>query len=406
MKIKFLLEKGLICMMILAGFNFLPQFRLIGIPYFQLLIVFCILIGLFFLKIKTDYAIAEIKYYSWYLLASIPAFLIGLLLEIENSFLVYLYALFPYLLFIATIDIIDKYLYHKLLGILLISMVLITTIGWLLRLVIIPVDTFFDVIDSEFDIGYWGLRYTDSTRNNDYLYPLIGLPISMYFYVLKKYKILNIVLIFFFILTLISSLSRAALIISCLSIVQLIRLSTTQLRAGVIVVLFLVVSFNFNLIMNEYDAKYNLIINSIFKLKDTDNKFSNEARLIIIEDALESSITNPFGYGLCNYSSIYEGNYRENISNSSENAYLTILVERGWLAFIFFINFLYYSFKTSVKSDEINLNKFLIPFLLIYLLFNYELNNVFGNFIFYLVFLSSFFMNEALKSNQVYEQNK
>lgn len=393
-------------MMILAGFNFLPQFRLIGIPYFQLLIVFCILIGLFFLKIKTDFAIAEIKYYSWYLLASIPAFLIGLLLEIENSFLVYLYALFPYLLFIATIDIIDKYLYHKLLGILLISMVLITTIGWLLRLVIIPVDTFFDVIDSEFDIGYWGLRYTDSTRNNDYLYPLIGLPISMYFYVLKKYKILNIVLIFFFILTLISSLSRAALIISFLSIVQLIRLSTTQLRAGVIVVLFLVVSFNFNLIMNEYDAKYNLIINSIFKLKDTDNKFSNEARLIIIEDALESSITNPFGYGLCNYSSIYEGNYREHISNSSENAYLTILVERGWLAFIFIINFLYYSFKTSVKSDEINLNKFLIPFLLIYFLFNYELNNIFGNFIFYLVFLSSFFMNEALKSNQLYEQNK
>ena len=50
-------------------------------------------------------------------------------------------------------------------------MVLVTTIGWLLRLEIIPVDTFFDVIDSEFDIGYWGLRYTDSTRNNDYLYP-------------------------------------------------------------------------------------------------------------------------------------------------------------------------------------------------------------------------------------------
>lgn len=393
-------------MMIFAGFNFLPQFRLIGIPYFQLLIVFCILIGLFFLKIKTDFAIAEIKYYSWCLLASIPAFFIGLLLEIENSFLVYLYALFPYLLFIATIDLIDKYLYHKLLAILLISMVLVTTIGWLLRLEIIPVDTFFDVIDSEFDVGYWGLRYTDSTRNNDYLYPLIGLPISMYFYVLKKYKILNITLIFFFIITLISSLSRAALIISCLSIVQLIRLSTTQLRAGVIVVLFLVVSFNFNFIMNEYDAKYNLIINSIFKLKDTDSNFSNEARLIIIEDALESSITNPFGYGLCNYSSIYEGNYREHISNSSENAYLTILVERGWLAFIFFINFLYYSFKTSVKSDEINLNKFLIPFLLIYFLFNYELNNVFGNFIFYLVFLSSFFMNEALKSNQIYVQNK
>lgn len=402
MKRKVFLKIGLILAMLFAGLNFLPQFKFSGTPIFQLLLMICILVAAVIYNVKSLPKIVEIKNYLWYLLVTIPALFIGLYLEAENTFLVYFYALLPFLLFATTFDKMDKDFYHKLLGALSISMVIITIVGWLLRLSILPLDTFFEVIDSEFDTGYWGIRYTESTRNNDYLYPLVGLAVSMYFFVLKKHKVLNIILIFLFIITMISSLSRAALIISILSIVQLIRLSTKQLRLGVFFALFLIISFNFSFIVNEYDSKFSLIINSIFKAKDIESQFSNGERLIIIEDALVSSLINPLGYGIGNYSSIYEGNRRDHISNSSENAYLTILVERGWLSFIFFMSTLILSLKKSIKSKVLNLNMFLLPFLFIYFLFNYELNNVFGTFVFYLVFLSIFFMEkDIIKMRQI-----
>lgn len=394
MKNKVLLRISLICTMLFAGLNFLPQFKISGTPIFQLLLIICVLIVVLVYKVKPMPKIQEIKYYYWYLLSSIPALFVGLFSEVEDAFLVYIYTLLPFLLFVTTFDKIDKQFYHKLLGLLSLSMAFITIIGWLLRLSFLPLNIFFDVIDSEFELGYWGIRYTGSTRNNDYLYPLVGLAISMYFFVLKKYKLINLLLIIFFATTLISSLSRAAIIISILSIVQLLRLSTKQLRIGVFFVLFLIISFNFSFIMKQYDAKFNLILNSIFKTKDTETQFSNGIRLVIINDALGSSLVNPLGYGICNYSSIYEGNNREHISNSSENAYLTILVERGWLPFIFFMCSLFFSLKKGIKSEVVNLNMFLLPFLFIYFLFNYELNNVFGTFIFYMVFLSVFFMKE------------
>lgn len=393
MKKKALFRIALISAMLFAGLNFLPQFKISEIPIFQALLIITILIAVIGYGLKKMPKFVEIKYYLWYLLTSIPALFIGLVYEAENVMLVYFYTALPFLLFLTTFDKINKEFFHKLLGVLCFSLVFITILGWLLRLSILPLNTFFDVIDSEFDIGYWGIRYTDSTRNNDYLYPLVGLSISMYFFVLKKYKSINLLLIFFFIISLISSLSRAALIISVLSIIHLIRTSTKQLRIGVVFVLFILVSFNFTYIVNEYNNKFDLIVNSIFKTKDIDSRFSNGVRLTIIKDAFESSAVNPLGYGINNYSSIYESKFRDHVSNSSENAYLTILVERGWLAFIFFMAYLFKSLKKSLLNGGVNLNMFLLPFLFIYFLFNYELNNVFGTFVFYLVLLSNFYLN-------------
>jgi hypothetical protein len=190
---------------------------------------------------------------------------------------------------------------------------------------------------------------------------------------------------------LIASFSRAALIISFLSIFLLIKSSSTKLRFGVVLISLLIIIINYNFIINEYETKFKFIAASVFQTKNLENQFSNEERLIVIKEALEFALINPLGSGICNYNTIYDKNYRGRVSNSAENAYLTILVERGWLAFLFLIYFLFISLKRSYLNKEISLNKFLLPFLFIYFLFNYELNNIFGTFIFYLVFLCIYY---------------
>lgn len=387
---KKLLKIILVLTMLFAGFNYLPQFKISDVPIFHFFIVLSIILALFY-KIKVFPNILEVKYYLWYLIFSLPALLVGLYYEAELSLLVYCYSLFPFFLFIFTFDKMDMEFYHKLLKVLCLSMILVTIVGWLLRLSILPIDTFFDVEESEFLIGYWGIGYRDSTRNHDYLYPMVGLAISLYFFTLKKAKNFNLILILFFIITLIASLSRAAIIISIISIFLLLRSTTKKIRLRVFLVFILIVILNLDFIVNEYENRFDLILNSIFTTSNVSGQFSNEERLKIVKDALDASIVNPLGYGINNYSSIYPLNYIGHISNSGENAYLTILVERGWFAFILFLLIFVTILKRLFKIRTVNLNSFLIPFLTIYFLFNYELSNAFASFIFFIIFLSIYF---------------
>ena len=62
-----------------------------------------------------------------------------------------------------------------------------------------------DARQSEVDLGYWGIRYMESSRNADYIYPLVG---SILCFKLVKNDILKKVFILFFLITAVYSKSR------------------------------------------------------------------------------------------------------------------------------------------------------------------------------------------------------
>lgn len=377
----------LLLLVLLSGFNFFNQFKIASIPLFQSLFFLIIIILVITAKKFYKPKLKGVKYYEYYLYLSLPPFVIGMI-NTKAALFTYMYSIFPFLLFLLTFKKLDYMYYRKLLIGLNISMLLVTLAGWLIRLGYIDFDFFFtDVIESQYALGYWGLRYIESTRNADYLYPLIGLVISMYFYIDKR-NIVNLVLIFIFILTLIASESRAALIISILSLLFIFTLSNKKTKILFIFILISVISLNYEFLYNMFTSKFELILLSIFSLESIDYKFSNTSRLNIIQYALTASAFNPIGYGIDNYSSIYHiFNFDGRVSYSAENAFLTILVERGWFALFFFLFALLAMLKKAYQRKKITLNKILIPMLLVYFFFNYEFNNVFANFIFYIVLI-------------------
>ena len=151
--------------------------------------------------------------------------------------------------------------------------------------------------------------------------------------------------------------------------------------------------------IESFDATYSSIINSIFSLESTESRYSNSDRVNIIIDALYSSLTHPIGVGIDCYREIYSNKrnvYR--ISNSAENAYLTLLVESGWLSLGFFGLFFITVIRKAYESNSINLNKILLVFLGVYYFLNYELNNVFANFCWYIVMLSYLYTSVKFKN--------
>lgn len=385
----------LLLLVLLSGFNFLPQLKLNTIPMFQILLVIIIIILV--VKRKKFYMPKKyivIKYYWYYLLISLISLIIGFSFE-PVALVTYLYGLFPFLLFILTYRSIDENSYNKLLSVMNISMLLITILGWMIRLEILDYNMLDSkIIESQFNLGYWGIRYIESTRNADYLYPLIGLSISVYHY-LKRKNAINFLLIIFYALTLMASLSRAALIIAIITILILFVLTSKRNKIILFTTFIGLIVINFHTIEILFEKQYSSIISSIFTLESTDYRFSNTDRINIIKHALYASILNPFGYGIDNYGVIYSYlNIEDKIVYSGENAYLTILVERGWVAFFFFMLFWSSLFKNIFRNKYISFNTIAVPLLFIYFSFNYELNNVFACFIFYFIFLDGYLVTK------------
>jgi hypothetical protein len=384
-----ILPFALILLMLLSGFSFFDQLKIMSIPLFQTLLVFVI----FVLAIKSRIIYSPnneigIKYYSYFLWASLFPLVIGISSS-PTAFLVYLYSIFPLMLFTLTYKSISIELFHRMLKVMNMSMLGVTILGWLLLLGVVDYAYIYNNnMQPEFNIGYWGIRYTESTRNSDYLYPLIGLAISTYFNINQKKNIFYSILIFIFIVSLLASLSRGAIVISVVLILINFSLSTKIQKIQSILIVTFLVLMNYGYIVDMFDSKYNAIIYSMSSFESTEGRFSNTGRMNILANSFLASIYNPVGYGINNYSSIYDiYNLDTRISNSAENAYVTILVERGWLSFIFFLMAFYKFFKRAYIASHITLNKILLPMLAIYFLFNYELNTVLACFIFYIVFL-------------------
>ena len=133
----------------------------------------------------------------------------------------------------------------------------------------------------------------------------------------------------------------------------------------------------------------NEIFTSIFNQSASSN-FSNLDRLNILNLSLSTFFDNPFGVGVDCF------NLGSNIdSKSSENAFLTIFVERGLLPGILFL----FLILKLIKKDSLSYNLknlILCAFtIFIYFMFNYEYNNIFMNFFYFLT------IYEANKINSI-----
>ncbi len=380
----------------LSTLNFLPFLYISEIPLFHFLLstnlVLFILSNKFLIK-KLNLTI----YGPLFLLSSFPAFVLGLSYGVGFSYLYFLLSV----LLVSCLLKINLETFDSLLSVLLFSCLFIVSIGWGIRFGIIDL-TFASgtAKESEYLLGYWGIRYSESTRNADYIYPLVGLCISLYF--LLKVKE-NLMLLFFslFLVSLIASLSRAALIIALLYLCIIFIFMNRKNRLFIIFLLVIMIGYNFELFYKLYDSVYFEILNSILTTKSTDTRFSNAGRLLILYDAIYAAIHNPIGYGVDNYNLIYKTfDFGPRLSNSSENAFITILVERGWIPFIAFLAIFYFNFKKAISYyltyKIISFNFIFLPALFIYFAFNYELNSIFPNFLFMFVFIETYLNSKRL----------
>lgn len=381
-------------LMLSAGFNFFKQARFFNIPTFHLLLIISILFAFWGRKKIILPKLNSLNYYIFFLVFSIPSLIIGYLFQDAFVLLVYTYCLLPFLLFTVSYQYIDHPSFNQLIKALNLSMILVVLVGWLVRLSVLPLDVFFDIQQSEFNIGYWGISYQQSSRNHDYLYPLVGLSTSAYLFKIGTRRLFCFIIICLFFISMIASLSRGAIVISIIFFILFIRLLPLNKKIYLFGTILLVAVIGFNTFKIFYDETYRDILSSIFEIKNKDSRFSNAGRLMIIENAITASLTNPLGYGINNYDAIYskQSTFR---TYSAENAYLTILVERGWLAFGCFIAMFWSFFVSFLKTKSIGLNYFLLPTIAVYFLFNFELNNAFVWLIFFILLLDSYLSKQT-----------
>jgi len=362
------------------------MFKFSGIPLFQAILFLYLILGMVLSTLYYPKNIA-IKMYGMYLLTSVPSLFVALYYEEQQALLTFVYSLIPYILYLVINNKIYKNQYVKLLYVMQITILCIVLVGWAIRLEILPTNIFYDVSMIQFDFGYWGIRYLSSSRNSDYVYPMVGLALSLYFFFIVKKPLVNFLLSLMYIITLMASFSRAALVIALLSFVALFLTIVRMKLYSYFVMVMVFSSYALSFIDTSKLDEYALISASIFKLSNIDARFSNEQRIAIVESALISSPKYPLGVGLERYRVIYDNELKREYmpSYSGENAYITILIERGIIPFIFFILFQYHLFKSISFKGDFSLATFLFPMYLFYILFNYELNSAFFSFIMFFI---------------------
>lgn len=335
---------------------------------------------------------------------SIPTLLIGLCFDHLDALYFYVYSVLPYLLYQTTKNMefdIRKYLFAAE-----ISVLIVIGFGWGIYLGLLPIDFLFeDVPEAEYELGYWGISYFESSRNHDYMYPLACAAISLFLLKNSKgsiFKLFQLVIFGICEASLLASLSRGAMISSVVYMCLFFLSLKTQGRIKFLGCVFIIFIISGSVFQSLYESTFKNILLSIFGITQHTNyggNFSNDNRVMIYLDAINSAAINPFGYGIKNFS------ITSNVGGgSAENAYLTILVERGWIATYFFVKFLWKQWKDINEApNSVNcLNFYLIPSIVIYFLFNYEFTSYMCVFIFYLMMIGGKRMNiqiDKVKTN-------
>lgn len=359
-------------------FNFIPGLRVSGVPIPFILLGITVLYYFNPLRFSSKLKTESFHLYTLYVFASLPIFFYSIL-NTPQSYLTITYSVLPFLLHYLSPKfsiVLSKNIKWIIIGICIVSI-----LGWAIRLNIIESTQFFPESDSgEVGIGYWGIRYMTSSRNADYLYPLFG----AYLCFTKVRK--NIFISFLgvlLILTGILSLSRGAILISAILLIYIVRKVIFAHNIKYISGIFILITIGLIGIKNK-TAEYQKEIGKNIDLKEIiisivngGNKFSNDDRQRIYAASLKEAVYNPFGYGIDNFTL---QSYPR--TNSAENAFLTIMIERGWIPgmifIVFFVATLFQQYKHKLKEDMV-----LTLFLAIYLSVNYELNNFFANFLIY-----------------------
>lgn len=251
---------------------------------------------------------------------------------------------------------------------LIIACVIPVAVGWFRYF------SFTGGIASEHAIGYWGIRYLPATRNSDVLYPLALSALSLNGFV-KSRTYVKVLFAALFVLgasSVMLSLSRGAWF--ALAGVFAVVIGAFG-RKYVLIALFTLPIFCLAAWSITPEIFVDLIVERALTLGTMgDSRVSNVDRLIVAKDSLVALVQYPFGVGFGNmgWAVFRDGAPLWN----SENAWLTIGVEGGWVALLLF---LYLTFAQIVRAAKAptSVGGLLTVSIFVYLIFNYELNSAF-----------------------------
>ena len=380
----------LACFFFFSGFARIDVTKICGIQLF-VIIAIMYLVYSYMENIHTDEISDEgAKAYKRFILWSIPGLLIGLYFARYDAIYFYVYSLLPLLLYIRCID--NDVDLRGFLVLAEISLLIVMVLGWGIHLRLLPIDFLFeDALESEVNLNYWGISYFESSRNHDYMYPMMCAAIALSSFkkesnILLRYT--QLAVFFLCLLTLLASLARGGMLIVFIYLYFYVKgLSRPHRISFLCVILCLAVVFWRDMMRLFSDVYFNIFL-SIFGLSTENHygsEFSNIDRQIIYIDAIKATFQNPIGYGIENFSMTSRFN-----GGSAENAYLTLMVERGWIATFFFITFLWKKWRRlrGMVNRENTINFYLIPVIAVYFLFNYEFTSYMCVFIFFIILIS------------------
>ena len=377
-----------------VGFVRLNQAKIACVPIFLIFVVLLIFIGK---KNPQSRYTSYQKSYIIFLIASVPPLLISIFNSKYDGIYFYVYTLLP--LFLYRYFPSDKVVQMRLLLVAELSLFITICLGWAIYLRLLPMNFLFpDVTAAEMKIGYWGISYLGASRNHDYLYAFTCAIFSLYLIAVVKRPLMKAIQIILFMIceiSLLASLSRGAMIISLWLFFMFIYTQSRSVKMGVAGLLCVLAAIYWKEIAELSSEVFEDIFLSIFGLVDQNNNgshFSNGARWRILQGAIEHMVINPIGYGIQNYGVISDIG-----GGSAENAYLTVMIERGWIAGISFICFLISALKQSAARS---LDFYLASTLVIYFLFNYEFTS------FVCVFLFSLLLSPQYKLQPLFPVKK
>lgn len=185
------------------------------------------------------------------------------------------------------------------------------------------------------DAKYWGIHYTESTRNSDVHY--IAFPFCVMLSKVNK-KWYDNLLLLLFASCLVLSMSRGCWISLIVLLVFNHFVLEKKEKHRITRIMYIVIAAIGTYLLLDYVGMLEYFsgkIISIFSLSNDSVSNSNSERLLIIKATLEIFAAHPFGVGANNLYYYYEqyGLY----VNHAENSYLNIMAELGLAAMISYV---------------------------------------------------------------------
>ena len=359
-----IIETYLSAMIGLSVVSFLPIFRLGMVPV-GLLLIFPIACWLLFDILANHRSLDKFEItYFLYVITSIPSLLLGLFEVGLSSFYVFVYS--SVVIIVSLAMSFSKVRLKIILWLLFVVLTILTILGWVFRIGILDPSIVFEAAESsELLVGYWGIRYSPSTRNADYFYPLFAVLLANI--LITKTTVRNFVTLIF-LGTVVLSLSRAGLISSIL--IGIVFWKEQGVIRGFINIVLPLLFVVFLGIKAEIIGPETLdVIVDIFNsILEVGSRFSNNDRKEILFYTLREIVLHPFGTGIDNF-------HLPGLNTASaENAFFTVLLERGWVSGFLFMSVL----LRMISIEKIWKSKVALTMMItaIYLTFNYELNNL------------------------------